>query len=337
MGCPRKRSLISGGGTSESRHAHASVFVIGCKQRGRRARRPSGGAACAHCCEQPQEVARLYQLLPKRPNELWQTDVTHILVPRYGRWYAVTVIDYHSRYVLAMHSTHSYSAPEAGRALKMAVEEAERRRGPPAQPVFLVTDNGPSFIAHRFRQMLGDLKINPQTELPKRFPLETRGKTAEPSLRAHGRARVHSMPSFRSIRIRTSHRRLECHWRWSRLRCGRNVAWASCPCLPGCRASPQNCGSRAGKPVPRATSQPALGDEAGGENHALTRWNSVDAEVRIALVHSFWNWYVTTTQTTCSNRRLSQTDGFYYGFTRQFPTLVLENLSRTCGDNTRHG
>lgn len=106
-----------------------------------------------------QELARLYQLLPKRPNELWQTDVTYIPIAGYGFWYAVTVIDYYSRYLLAMHFTHSYSAIEAGKALRQAVEEAERCRGPLTQPVFLVTDNGPSFIAHRFRDELARLRI----------------------------------------------------------------------------------------------------------------------------------------------------------------------------------
>lgn len=106
-----------------------------------------------------QEVARLYQLLPKKPNELWQTDVTYILIPGYGWWYAITVIDYYSRYLLALRFTHSYSAVEAGRALRLAVAEAENLHGPLTQPVFLVTDNGPSFIAHRFRAELSKLQI----------------------------------------------------------------------------------------------------------------------------------------------------------------------------------
>ena len=101
-----------------------------------------------------QEVARLYQLLPKAPNELWQTDVTYIPVPGYGWWYGITVIDYYSRYLLALHFTHSYSAIEAAKALRRAVEEAERYHGSLTQPVFLVTDNGPSFIAQRFHETL---------------------------------------------------------------------------------------------------------------------------------------------------------------------------------------
>ncbi len=106
-----------------------------------------------------QEVARLYQLLPKRPNELWQTDVTYVPVAGYGWWYAITVIDYYSRYLLALHFTHSYSALEASRALRSAVEEARRLHGPLEKPVFLVTDNGPSFIAHRFRDALAGIQI----------------------------------------------------------------------------------------------------------------------------------------------------------------------------------
>jgi len=106
-----------------------------------------------------QEVARLYQLLPKRPNELWQTDVTFIPVAGYGWWYAITVIDYYSRYLLALHFTHSYSALEASRALRWAVEEAQGLHGPLQKPVFLVTDNGPSFIAHRFRDALAGIQI----------------------------------------------------------------------------------------------------------------------------------------------------------------------------------
>jgi len=106
-----------------------------------------------------QEAAKLYQLLPQGPNELWQTDVTYIPIPGYGWWYAITVIDYYSRYLLAVYLTHSYSAAEAAKALRLAVTEAQRCHGPLQKPVFLVTDNGPSFIARRFRQELESLRI----------------------------------------------------------------------------------------------------------------------------------------------------------------------------------
>ena len=58
------------------------------------------------------QAARLFELLPQRPNDLWQMDVTYIHIPGCGWWYAVTVIDYYSRYLLACQLTHSYSAVE---------------------------------------------------------------------------------------------------------------------------------------------------------------------------------------------------------------------------------
>jgi putative transposase len=100
------------------------------------------------------QASKLYELLPQGPNELWQMDVTYIHIPGFGWWYAVTVIDYFSRYLLACHLTNSYSAAEAIRGLEMAREEAERLSGPLKKRPFLVTDNGPSFIARRFQRFI---------------------------------------------------------------------------------------------------------------------------------------------------------------------------------------
>lgn len=102
------------------------------------------------------QAAKLFELLPQGPNELWQTDVTYIHIPGYGWWYAVTVIDYYSRYLLACHLTPSYSAAETTYALKLAIEEAERIVGPLTKRPFLVTDNGSSFIARRFTAFVKD-------------------------------------------------------------------------------------------------------------------------------------------------------------------------------------
>ena len=96
------------------------------------------------------QATKLYELLPAGPNELWQMDVTYIHIPGRGWWYAVTVIDYYSRYLLAAHLTSSYSALEATNALRLARAEAERIHGPLTKNPFLVTDNGPTFIARRF-------------------------------------------------------------------------------------------------------------------------------------------------------------------------------------------
>jgi putative transposase len=102
------------------------------------------------------QAARLFELLPQSPNDLWQMDVTYIHIPGHGWWYAVTVIDYYSRYLLGCHLTSSYSATEVTHALKLARDEAERICGPLSKRPFLVTDNGSSFIARRFVDFVGD-------------------------------------------------------------------------------------------------------------------------------------------------------------------------------------
>jgi len=103
------------------------------------------------------QASKLYELLPQGPNDLWQMDVTYVHIPGYGWWYAITVIDYYSRYLLACHLTNTYCALEATKVLDMARREAERICGPLETMPFLVTDNGPTFIAKRFYQHIQDL------------------------------------------------------------------------------------------------------------------------------------------------------------------------------------
>jgi len=103
------------------------------------------------------QAARLFELLPAGPNELWQSDVTYLHIPGHGWWYAVTVIDYYSRYLLACHFTASYSAREVAAALDAARAEAERLHGPLSKRPFLVTDNGSSFLARRFQTHIAGL------------------------------------------------------------------------------------------------------------------------------------------------------------------------------------
>lgn len=102
------------------------------------------------------QAAKLFELLPDGPNQLFQTDVTYIHIPGHGWWYAVTVIDYYSRYLLACHLTPSYRALDCVAAMDLALDEAERISGLRPKDITLVTDNGSSFLARRFRQMIKD-------------------------------------------------------------------------------------------------------------------------------------------------------------------------------------
>lgn len=102
------------------------------------------------------QAAKLWELLPQGPNDLWQMDVTYVHIPGHGWWYVITVIDYYSRYLLAARLTSSYSAAEATVALGEAREEAERIHGKLSKEPFLLTDNGPSFIARKFQAFVKD-------------------------------------------------------------------------------------------------------------------------------------------------------------------------------------
>jgi len=113
------------------------------------------------------QAAKLYELLPSGVNELWQADVTYLNIPGHGWWYAVTVIDYYSRYLLALHFTPSYRSVDVTTALELAQGEAERIHGPLLKRPTLVTDNGSSFIAKHFRQFtanrFGHVRIHYRT------------------------------------------------------------------------------------------------------------------------------------------------------------------------------
>ena len=96
------------------------------------------------------QAAKLFELLPSGPNELWQIDVTYLHIPGCGWCYAVTVIGSYSRYLPAVYLTPNCSALAATEALALARQEAERLCGPLVKPPFLVSDNGSTFIAKRF-------------------------------------------------------------------------------------------------------------------------------------------------------------------------------------------
>ena len=66
------------------------------------------------------------QLARRVSDQLWQTDITWVHAPGSGYWYAVTVIDYYSRYLLTCHLSGSHTSRDVQQALGLACEEAER-------------------------------------------------------------------------------------------------------------------------------------------------------------------------------------------------------------------
>ena len=104
-----------------------------------------------------QQARGLFELLPSAPNQLWQMDVTYLLMPQQGVWwFVVTVIDYYSRYLLACHLTPFQNAIAVTSGLNIAVEEATRLHGTPTEMPRLVTDNGSVFISRQFQESIAD-------------------------------------------------------------------------------------------------------------------------------------------------------------------------------------
>lgn len=109
------------------------------------------------------QAAKLFELLPQKVNDLWQADVTYIHIPGFGWWYAVTVIDYFSRYLLAIHLAENNNAAALIAGIDKARAEAERLHGPLAKPPILVTDNGSNFLSRKFRQHIAGVASQVRT------------------------------------------------------------------------------------------------------------------------------------------------------------------------------
>ena len=89
-----------------------------------------------------RQTKQLFDLLPRLPNELWQMDVTYIHMPQGTWWYAATVIDYYSRYLLACELKPFQNAVSAMAALDVARAKAEQLHGPlTREPILRCQDN----------------------------------------------------------------------------------------------------------------------------------------------------------------------------------------------------
>ncbi len=79
-------------------------------------------------------------------------------------WYAVTAIDYSSRYLHACHVTPSYCAQDVTAALDVACAEAERLHEPLAKVPAPVTDNGSSSLARHFQRHIDSAYAHVRTQ-----------------------------------------------------------------------------------------------------------------------------------------------------------------------------
>jgi transposase InsO family protein len=108
---------------------------------------------------QPKEVRTFpageeYRVKTRRPNHMWQTDATHLLVKRWGWYYLISVLDDYSRKILAWRLQTSLDADAFSEVVELACEATGMDRVPVEDRPKLLSDNGAALISKPFGEYL---------------------------------------------------------------------------------------------------------------------------------------------------------------------------------------
>jgi putative transposase len=95
----------------------------------------------------------------RRVNELWQTDFTYFKVVAWGWYYLLTVLDDHSRYILAWRLFTGMGSEDVKEVLEEAVEFTGVEHVEVHHRPRLLTDNGPCFISRSLDEYLAEQSI----------------------------------------------------------------------------------------------------------------------------------------------------------------------------------
>lgn len=141
------------------RHLGVSRWQVQCTMK------EEGLALASNWTQQVRErtkAQREYLHKPKAVNELWQLDPTPIWIEGYGRYQAIAVVDYYSRYVLAAALSPHQRAVDLIAVLEEALAEARRYHElVERNKIVLVTDNGPALLSGQFAQFIeGSLLVH---------------------------------------------------------------------------------------------------------------------------------------------------------------------------------
>ena len=82
-----------------------------------------------------------------RPNELWQTDFTYLKVIGWGWFYLSTILDDHSRYIIAWKLCTTMKASDVTDTMELALQTSGCDRATVIHKPRLLTDNGSSYVA----------------------------------------------------------------------------------------------------------------------------------------------------------------------------------------------
>ena len=91
-----------------------------------------------------------------RPNELWQTDFTYLKVIGWGWFYLSTILDDHSRYIVAWKLCTTMKAEDVTDTLELALEVSGCDQATVVHKPRLLSDNGSSYAAGDLADFLED-------------------------------------------------------------------------------------------------------------------------------------------------------------------------------------
>jgi transposase InsO family protein len=91
-----------------------------------------------------------------RPNELWQTDFTYLKVIGWGWFYLSTILDDHSRYIVAWKLCTTMKANDVTETLELALEASGCDDVTVVHKPRLLSDNGSSYVAGDLADFLED-------------------------------------------------------------------------------------------------------------------------------------------------------------------------------------
>ena len=101
-----------------------------------------------------QPAAKEFHRKTRRPHELWQSDATWFLVPDWGHYWLVSVLDDYSRKLLAWELVKDVQTPSLAEAIQQAVEVTDLGQAPITVKPALLTDNGSGYISRAMAEFL---------------------------------------------------------------------------------------------------------------------------------------------------------------------------------------
>jgi putative transposase len=95
-----------------------------------------------------------YKVKTKRPNQMWQTDATYMLIKNWGWYYLISVLDDFSRKILAWKLQTTMTAEAFSEVVELAHELAKANKLLADGEVNLLSDRGAALISQPFSDYL---------------------------------------------------------------------------------------------------------------------------------------------------------------------------------------